>query len=134
MVIKMNKAVSFLNDSKIFYISTVEDDKPRVRPFGAIMEWENHIYICTNNKKEFYKQIQKNPNFEISATMGGSWIRLSGKLVTDPRTEAKEAMLLAYPALRNMYRIDDGIFEVLYITEGMATINTTGGTSEVVTL
>ncbi|MDF2802156.1 MAG: NimC/NimA family protein [Anaerocolumna sp.] len=130
----MNKAASFLNECKIFYISTIEDDKPRVRPFGAIMEWENRTYICTNNKKDFYKQIQKNPNFEISATNGGSWIRLSGKLVTDPRVEAKEAMLLAYPPLRDMYRIDDGIYEVLYITDGTATINTIGGTPEVITL
>ena len=134
MVFHMNKAVSFLNDSKIFYISTIEEDKPRVRPFGAVMEWENRVYICTNNKKEFYKQIQNNPNFEISATIGASWIRLSGKLVTDPRVEAKEAMLLTYPALRNMYRIDDGIFEVLYITDGIATINSIEGTKEVVTL
>lgn len=119
----MNDVVRFLNDSKVFYISTLEDDKPRVRPFGAIMEWDSRIYICTNNKKDFYKQIQKNPNFEISAVSGSSWIRLNGKLVTDSRTEAKEAMLFTYPSLNDMYRIDDGIFEVLYITDGIATIN-----------
>ncbi len=134
MVNFMNKAASFLNESKIFYISTVEDDKPRVRPFGAIMEWEGQTYICTNNKKEFYKQIQKNPNFEICAANGGSWIRLSGKLITDPRVEAKEALLLTYPSLRNMYRIDDGIFEVLYIAEGTATISTIDGKAEIINL
>lgn len=131
----MNKAAQFLADSKTFYLATTEDDQPRVRPFGAVMEWEGKVYICTNNKKEVYAQIQKNPKVEISAMdQSFNWIRIAGKLVTDNRREAREAMLKAQPGLENMYKLDDGIFEVLYFTDATATISNIKGGKEVVEL
>lgn len=131
----MNKAAQFLSDSKTFYLATTEDDQPRVRPFGAVMEWDGKVYICTNNKKDVYRQILKNPKIEISAMDSSfNWIRITGKLVTDNRKEAREAMLKAQPGLENMYKADDGIFEVLYFTDGTATIYDTKGGKEVVQL
>lgn len=127
----MNKAVQFLADSKTFYLATVEDDQPRVRPFGAILEWDGKIYTCTNNKKDVYKQILANPKVELSAMDKGKWIRINGKLVTDSRREAKEAMLNAYPSLSNMYSLDDGIFEVLYFEDATAAIYSFNGEPEV---
>ena len=131
----MNKAAQFLADSKTFYLATTEDDQPRVRPFGAVMEWDGKVYICTNNKKEVYAQIQKNPKVEISAMdQSFNWIRIAGKLVTDNRREAREAMLKAQPGLESMYKLDDGIFEVLYFTDATATISNIKGGKEVVEL
>lgn len=131
----MNKVAQFLTDSKTFYLATMEDDQPRVRPFGAVMEWDGKVYICTNNKKDVYAQIQKNPKVEISATdQSFNWIRIAGKLVTDNRREAREAMLKAQPGLESMYKLDDGIFEVLYFTDATATICNIKGGKEVVEL
>lgn len=131
----MNKAAQFLTDSKTFYLATIEDDQPRVRPFGAVMEWDGKVYICTNNKKDVYAQIQKNPKVEISAIdQSFNWIRIAGKLVTDDRREAREAMLKAQPGLESMYKLDDGIFEVLYFTDATATIYNIKGGKEVVEL
>ncbi len=131
----MNKAAQFLADSKTFYLATIEDDQPRVRPFGAVMEWDGKVYICTNNKKEVYAQIQKNPKVEISAMdQSFNWIRIAGKLVTDNRREAREAMLKAQPGLESMYKLDDGIFEVLYFTDATAAIYNIKGGKEVVEL
>jgi uncharacterized pyridoxamine 5'-phosphate oxidase family protein len=118
----MNQIAQFLNDCGTFYLATVENEQPHVRPFGAVMEWDGKTYICTNNTKRVYTQMQINPNIEISATCGSKWIRLEGKITTDPRPEAKEAMLAAVPSLTNMYSVNDGIFEVLYFTEAKATI------------
>lgn len=131
----MNKAAQFLADNQTFYLATVENDQPRVRPFGAVMEWEGKTYICTNNKKDVFAQILKNPKVEISA-MGkdGRWIRISGKLTPDNRKEAREAMLAAIPSLQNMYKADDGIYEVLYFTEATATIYSFTGEPEVISL
>ena len=48
----MNAAVNELRKAGIFYIATVDDDnKPHVRPFGAVAEFEGKAYICTNNRK-----------------------------------------------------------------------------------
>lgn len=131
----MNKAAQFLADSQVFYLATVENDQPRVRPFGAVMEWEGKTYICTNNKKDVFAQISKNPKVEISAMdKDGRWIRISGKLTPDNRKEAREAMLTAVPSLKNMYKADDGIYEVLYFTEATASIYSFGGEPEVINL
>jgi uncharacterized pyridoxamine 5'-phosphate oxidase family protein len=38
----MNRVVEELQKVKIFYIETVEDDQPRVRPFSSIAEFEGN--------------------------------------------------------------------------------------------
>lgn len=128
----MNKIAQFLADSKTFYLATSEDGKPHVRPFGAVMEWDGKTYICTNNTKKVFKQILKNPNVEISGMVKDKWIRLCGKLTADSRKEARAAMLEAVPSLKKMYKVDDGIFEVLYFTEATATICSFTGEPEVI--
>lgn len=130
----MNKITEFLNQSGTFYLSTVENNMPRVRPFGAVAEYDGKIYICTNNQKNVFKQILVNPNIEISSMVGYKWIRLEGKLVVDERIEAKGAMLESNPSLRSMYNENDGIFEVLYFTEATAKICSFTSEPEIVKL
>lgn len=126
----MNIAAQFLFDAKTFYLATNEGGQPRVRPFGAVAEFDGKTYIATNNKKKVFEQILKNPKVEISAMYKGRWIRLA----VDSRQEAREAMIETNPALKNMYKADDGIFEVLYFTEGTASICSFNGETEEVTL
>ena len=110
----MNRIVEELKKAGVFYLATVEGDQPRVRPFGAVSEIDGYAYICTNNTKPVYKQLQANPKAEISAMLpGGEWLRICGDLVRDDRDEAREAMLKDNPSLGGMYHIGDGIFEVL---------------------
>ncbi len=130
----MNKVTEFLIQSGTFYLSTVENDKPRVRPFGAVAEFDGKVYICTNNQKNVFKQILANPNVEISSVTDDKWIRLEGTLIVDERVEAKQAMLEAKPSLKNFYSINDGIFEVLYLTEATAKIFSLGKEPEVIKL
>lgn len=119
----MKEVIKFLSNCNIFYLATLENDQPRVRPFGAVVEYEGKIYVCTNNKKDVFAQILANPKVEISATDSNNrWIRITGILKPDSRKEAKEAMLKANPGLEKMYSINDGIFEVLYFTEGSAKV------------
>lgn len=78
----MHEVLKFLTDNPTFYIATVDGDKPRVRPFGFVMEFEGKLHFCTNNQKNVYKQLQVNPYFEVStASPEGRWIRLRGKAV-----------------------------------------------------
>lgn len=117
----MKETMEFLKKAGTFYLATCQGDQPRVRPFGALCEFEGKLYLITNNQKEVYKQIMANPKVELSAMAEGKWIRLSGELVRDPRREAKKAMLDANPGLRGMYNEDDGIVEVLYLQNATAT-------------
>ena len=120
----MNEVLDFLTTNPTFYLATIEADQARVRPFGAVMEYENKIYFATNNTKSVFKQLVANPKVEISTTSPkGEWIRLSGNAVVDSGKEAKAAMLEAAPMLKNMYSVDDGLFEVFYLTNAVAVFN-----------
>jgi uncharacterized pyridoxamine 5'-phosphate oxidase family protein len=120
----MKKALEFLQESGTFYLATTEGDQPRVRPFGAVFEYEGKLYIVTSNTKNCFKQMLQNPKVEISSmNKKGQWIRITGEVANDDRREVKEVALEAAPVLKSMYNIDDGIFAVLYFTKGTATIS-----------
>lgn len=120
----MKKALEFLKESGTFYLATNEGDQPRVRPFGAVFEYEEKLYIVSNNTKKCFKQMMENPKVEISGmNKKGQWIRVTGEVANDDRREVKELALEAVPSLKSMYSVDDGIFAVLYFTKGTATIS-----------
>lgn len=118
----MNEVSEFLKDCGVFYIATIDGDKPRVRPFGVVNIFDDKLYVLTGKSKKVSKQIHENPNAEICGFKNGKWIRVEGKLISDDRREAKESMLDANPELKNMYSADDDNTEVLYFTEAKATI------------
>jgi len=119
----MNRAVQFLKDCGTFYLATIDGEKARVRPFGAVMEFEGKTYICTNSEKEVFKQMIRNPYVELSATnAGGEWIRISATAVVDSRKEAKDAMFLEYPNLKEMYAGREALYQVLYLDQASATL------------
>lgn len=119
----MEEVKQFLKDAGTYYLATVDEDQPRVRPFGTIEIFEGHLYIQTGKSKDVYKQIEKNNKVELCAFKDGKWIRLSGKLVTDDRIEAKKHMLDNYPELRRMYDENDDNTCVLYFESGKAVIS-----------
>jgi len=131
----MNKALEFLQECGVFYLATTEGDQPRVRPFGAVFEYEGNLYFVTNNTKKCFKQMLENPKVEISSmNTKGQWIRVTGEVANDDRREVKELALVAVPTLKTMYNIDDGLFAVLYFKKGTATISSFTGESETFSL
>ena len=118
----MKEVQEFLKECGVYYLSTVDGNKPKVRPFGTIEIFEDKLYIQTGKKKNVYQQILANPNVEICAFKDGRWIRLEGELVPDDRVEAKKDMLDKNPDLRSMYNELDDNTIVLYFKNGKATI------------
>ncbi len=125
---KKEDVLSFLKENRVFYIATVDGDKPAVRPFGFVMDYDDKLYLCTNNKKDVFKQLQANPNLEISAFGSGEkWLRLSGKAVVNTTRAVKEAALQEMPFLKNLYSVDDDLFELFYLAEGEASFRSVKG-------
>ena len=118
----MKETYEFLKKCGVFYLATVDGDKPRVRPFGAVNIFEDKLYFQTGKVKNVSKQIDLNNNIEISGFSDGRWIRVEGKLIEDNRREAKEDMLENNPELKNMYSADDDNTEVLYLENATSTI------------
>ena len=44
------KVFDFLEKAGTFYLATVEGDQPRVRPYGAMLYFEDKIYIMAFGK------------------------------------------------------------------------------------
>ena len=128
----MKRVYEFLKKAGVYYLATVEDDQPRVRPFGTINEFEGKLYIQTGKVKPTSHQLAANPKAEICAFCDGAWIRVACELIEDDRFEAKKSMLDAYPNLRGMYNENDGNTQVFYVQNATATFCAFGKVSETV--
>jgi len=119
----MEEVVKFLKDAGAYFLATVDNDQPRVRPFGTANIFEGKLYIQTGKSKDCSKQIQKNGKVEICAMnkAGNEWVRVAGTLVRDDRREPKVDMLEHYPELKSMYSPDDDNTETLYFKDATAT-------------
>lgn len=120
----MEEVFKYLKDCGVFYLATIDgDDQPRVRPFGALDDYEGKIYIMTGNFKKVFAQMEKNPKVEICAMASdGTWLRIEALAIRDDRSEARQHMLDANPTLKSMYSADDGKCEVLYLKDATATL------------
>ena len=120
----MERVCEFLKSAAVYYLATVEDDQPRVRPFGTAHIFEGKLYIQTGKSKPVSKQLAANPKCEICAFRDGMWLRVAAELVEDDRVEAKKSMLDDYTNLRGMYDENDENTQVLYLKNATATFRT----------
>ena len=118
----MKRVCEFLKKAEVYYLATVEADRPRVRPFGTVNEFEGRLYIQTGKVKPVSRQLSENNKAELCAFCGGEWLRVSCELIEDDRIEAKKSMLDAYPTLRGMYNECDGNTQVFYMQNATATL------------
>lgn len=113
----MNKVAAFLNANPVQYLATVgRDGKAKCRPFMFAGELEGKLWFCTNNQKDVYKDMQANPEIEISVSSPEyAWIRLHGKAVFENNMAAKE-MCIRNPIVKGQYQTAaNPIFEVFYL-------------------
>lgn len=63
----IQKVDEILSKAQVFYLATADGDKPKVRPLGFHLLFENKIYFGVGTFKAVYKQLEENPNVEIAA-------------------------------------------------------------------
>ena len=118
----MHEVYEFLKTAGVYYLSTMDGDQPRVRPFGTIDLYDGRLYIQTGKAKDVANQLKQNPKIEISAMVDGKWIRLEAEAILDDNIEAQVHMLDNYPSLKAMYTPGDGNTEVYYLQNASAAI------------
>ncbi|MDR2091038.1 MAG: pyridoxamine 5'-phosphate oxidase family protein [Clostridiales bacterium] len=128
----MQEIYDFLKKCKTYYLATVENDSPRVRPFGTIELFDGKLCFQTGKIKEISKQLSKNPKIEICAFDGTRWLRLSASAEDDDRIEAKRHMLDAYPELKDRYSAEDGNTQIFRLKDGKATFSTFGQEDKII--
>ena len=96
---EVKKVYDFLEKAGTFYLATVEGDQPRVRPYGAMLFFENRIYIMAFGKTNATRQITINQKAEICAFKGQT-LRIECRLVEDNRPEVGKALADKMPVLK----------------------------------
>ncbi len=105
----MSKEFEFIKNCGTFFVLTVKDGKPVGRPFGAIMEHDNNLYIATADTKAVYQQLIENPSMQLLALKTGTreWGRISGLATECKDLAMKQKMLIECPILKKHYHTAD---------------------------
>ena len=116
----MERLYEFLKKCGVYYIATVDSEmRPHVRPFGTIDIFDGKLCFQTGAKKPVARQLDGNPNVEICAYDGATWLRIVAVAAEEPRLEAQEHMLDAYPELKKMYAVGDGNTRIYKLEHGV---------------
>lgn len=121
----MNETFKFLKENtKVNYLSTINDNKPSCKPFGDPIMFDNKIYVITNKQKNVSKQIAKNNNVCVVAYDNEKWIRINCKLIDDSDNKlVKQAVIDEFDwAIESGYTLDNPEFQVLYMDNVESTI------------
>jgi uncharacterized pyridoxamine 5'-phosphate oxidase family protein len=121
----MSKILKFLKECGVFYVLTVNADFPAGRPFGAIMEYEDNLYISTTDIKDVYKQLKEHSKMQIIALKAGTreWVRISGIAEECVDLSLKQKMLEECPILTKHFSSADAphfsVFQVKVVDKNL---------------
>lgn len=104
----VEKVRSYLEKAGIFYVTTVDGDKPKCRPFSFQMEYKGKIYFGVGTHKNCFRQMQENPKVEICASDGKGFLRYYGKAVFVENPEILEKAFETADYLPKMYNEKTG--------------------------
>lgn len=101
----MSKAYEFLKECGSFFVLTINDGYPAGRPFGAVMEVGDDLYLSTNDMNQAHKQMRENEHIQIVAKKAESreWIRITGVATECNDKELKDRMLEECPILQQRF-------------------------------
>ncbi len=100
----------YLTRNRVYFLSTVDGNCPRVRPFGSAYIKDGIVYYGVGTQKLTYAQLTVNPNIEICSycQADGSWMRLRGKAKFVESQEINEAVFAERPHLKKIYNEETG--------------------------
>ena len=121
--------VTIMNENRSGYLASIDKGRPRVRPFEFQFEESGRLVFCTNNKKEIFEQLTKNPDIEFSTTSPQMvTVRIQGKVRFKDDKKAKERIISENKLVGSLYKTaDNPIFEVFYLEHGDVIISDFSG-------
>ncbi len=101
----MSKAYEFLKECGSFFVLTVNGDYPAGRPFGAVMEVGEALYLSTNDMNQAHKQMREHEQIQIVAKKPDTreWIRITGISKECNDESLKQRMLVECPVLQQRF-------------------------------
>ena len=101
----MSKAYDFLKECGAFFVLTMNGDYPAGRPFGAVMEVGENLYLATNDMNQAHKQLRIHEKMQIVAKKSDSreWIRITGMADECDDSVLKYRMMEECPVLKQRF-------------------------------
>ncbi|MDR3198368.1 MAG: pyridoxamine 5'-phosphate oxidase family protein [Planctomycetaceae bacterium] len=104
----MQPVLDFLKANPVTYFATAtEEAVPKVRPILFCFEEGGTLWFCSAKSKNFWKEMNKNPQVEFSSFDGNRWVRVSGTVTFNDNLEIKTKILEMYEDIRNIYQSPD---------------------------
>ena len=136
MTEKMKEIMGHLQECSDFFLATVEDGKPFVRPISVLCEYNDKIYFISSNHKLVYNQIKENGNVEICGlNTHGSWVRINGKVAEDESRAARIAPMDSdIDVISSVYSKEDDIMPAFYFESGTVRLCSAKGEDQLIEL
>ena len=113
----------FLNEAKVFFLATVDWDKPKNRPLGFHLLKDGKIYFGVGDFKDVYKQMRKNPYVEIVALVETDFLRYYGKVVFEEDYTLGQSIVAGNEFLQGIYNDETGFkLGIFHLEEATAEI------------
>ena len=113
----------FLNEAKVFFLATVDGDKPKNRPLGFHLLKDGKIYFGVGDFKDVYKQMRKNPYVEIVALVETDFLRYYGKVVFEEDYTLGQSIVAGNEFLQGIYNDETGFkLGIFHLEEATAEI------------
>ncbi|MFH0974387.1 MAG: pyridoxamine 5'-phosphate oxidase family protein [Spirochaetota bacterium] len=121
----MEEVIRFLKENPIGFLASVDNGKPRVRPFGFMLEENGKLYFCTGTVKDVYKQLKNVPSVEFSCLSKdfSKWLRVNGQIKFSDDAKIKEKIINSQPLVKSIYKTaDNPVFTIFFIDNGNASL------------
>lgn len=118
----IQKIDELITKAEVFYLATVDGDKPKVRPLGFHLLYEDKIYFGVGTFKEVYKQMQANPKVEIAAWDGEHFLRYYGTADLTENEAVVEKAFELMPKLAEIYKSNGWEMGVFFLNDATAEI------------
>ena len=118
----IQKIDELLTRAEVFYLATVNEDKPKVRPLGFHLLFEDKIYFGVGTHKDVYKQMQANPNVEIAAWDGEHFLRYYGVADLSNNDAVVEKAFELMPEIAEAYKANGWEMGVFFLNDSTAEI------------
>ncbi len=116
------KIDEILTKAEVFYLATVNGDKPKVRPLGFHLLFEDKIYFGVGTFKEVYKQLEANQNVEIAAWDGEHFLRYYGVADLTKNEAVVQKAFELMPEIKEAYEANGWEMGVFYLNDATAEI------------
>ena len=116
----IQKVDELLTRAGEFYLATVDGDKPKVRPLGFHLLYEDKIYFGVGTFKNVYKQMQENPNVEIAAWDEEHFLRYWGVANLEQNEAVVEKAFELMPEIAEAYKANGWEMGVFYLNDATA--------------